>query len=129
MADVRLAIDCEVPLATDWGRLLSERGLCAAGELRSKEAGDDYHIETAAGDLFAGRIARWIPDRELELVIDNMHRSELTITTAEALDRDPARVELKLVAFGLHHDEIESFRWRWKFLLQDLLGGQVEIDV
>ena len=130
MSDVCLKIDCEQPSATVWERLFSKQGLCARGELSGKQVGERFQIETGAGDVFAGRVAEWEPDRRLALIIENMNLSELHVTTTECSgEQTKTQLEFSLVAVGLHHDEVESFRLRWRLQLSDLFGGDFELDL
>jgi hypothetical protein len=125
MPEVSLTIESSDPVATLWERLLSTRGLCHRGTLHDRRAGDTFSIETAAGDIFAGTITAWETQRELTLVIENMHDSVLRVTleACECDDDDRTRLEFSLAPIGLHHDEVDGFRSRWRVQLRDLFAG------
>ena len=124
MPDVVLSFECPEPSAAVWRQLLSGRGLCALGSLAEKETGDTYSIETAAGDVFRGTVAMHAPESELVLEIENMSGSRIRLVT-HGVEGGSAktRLEFSLVAVGLHHDEVDSFDYRWRHQLRDLFPG------
>jgi hypothetical protein len=121
--DVVLETRVDRPVGSVWARLLGKHGLCAVGSLTETSTGDAFSVETAAGDLFDGTVTSHKPGRELRLVVENMNRSELHVTTAEAGEGgDQTELVFAFVLIGLHHDEVESLRARWQLQLRDLLG-------
>jgi len=122
MPDVLLTMRSSDPAEVLWERMLSTRGLCMQGSLADKRAGDAFSIETGAGDIFTGIITTFDPPRELTLVVENMHQSVLCVTTREIEDAR-TRLDFTLSAIGLHHDETDSFRSRWRLQLSDLFAG------
>ena len=58
------------------------------------------------------------------LVIENMFESIVQVTIVESEREEPQTdLEFTLIALGLHHDEVESFRARWRAQLSTLFAG------
>lgn len=123
IADITLRFTTSQPAASVWRRLLGPSALCATGTLLDRGEGDPFAVETALDELFSGTVVAHLPYRELVLRIDTMHGSILRLALAE--EDTGSAVELALSPVRLHHDELGSFRLRWRHQLQELFPGSV----
>jgi hypothetical protein len=124
-ANVVLYAMLAVPPSEAWTRLMGSEGLVREGSPDGISAGAPFHFVTSKGDILAGVVLQYTPDKTFSAMVESLNKAILNIEMC-TMPGSGQFLYLSLNTWGLSSSEVDALRARLKAIVDGLFPQQGE---